>query len=260
MGKVIMAASGKGGTGKTTTVANLGAALSARGKLTVLVDMDMGLRNLDIALGLESSVVYDFLDFLEGRCTIDDILVKADGHENLYFIAAPQSRPASEIDGERLSEFWSLLKNRFDFCIADSPAGISGGFDLAAKGADTAIIVTLAETAALRDADRVISMLEESDITDSRLVVNRVRPEMIAKKTMLNMDECLDILGIPMLGIVAEDEELLKSAYKGESAVNNPNSVAGAAYKNIAARLCGETVPVMEFNQKSFWQRLAFWK
>lgn len=260
MGKVIMIASGKGGTGKTTTAANLGAALSTQGMLTVLVDMDMGLRNLDVALGLESSVVYDFLDFLEGRCTIDDVLIKADGYENLYFIAAPQSQPASEIDSEKLQTFWEVLKNRFDFCIADSPAGTSGGFNLAAAGADMAIVVTHAETAALRDADRVISILEESNITDIKLVVNRVRPDMIAKKTMLNMDECMDILGIPMLGIIAEDEELLLSAYKGEPTVNNPNSIAGIAYKNIAKRLCGDAVPIMEFKQKSIWEKLAFWK
>lgn len=254
MGQVIMIASGKGGTGKTTTAANLGAALSQRGKLTVLVDMDIGLRNLDVALGLESSIVYDFLDLLEGRCTLDEVLIKADGYENLYFIAAPQTRPVTAPDAEKVKEFWDSLRNRFEFCIADSPAGISGGFTYIEEAADAVIIVTLAETAALRDADRVISVLNEKE--DIRLIINRVRPEMIEKKLMLNMDECLDMLSVPMLGIVADDEELLKSGLQGELSVNNPDSVAGTAFKNIAARLCGEEVPVMEFRKKGFFGKL----
>ncbi len=256
MGKVIMVASGKGGTGKTTTAANLGAALSARGRLTVLVDMDMGLRNLDIALGLESGIVYDFMDMLDGRCTLDDVLVKADGYENLYFIAAPQTRPVSVIEEEKIKGFWDLLRNRFEFCVADSPAGIGAGFMYTAAGADTALIVTLAETASLRDADRAVSALVEKGIEDIKLIINRIRPEMIEKKLMLNADECMDMLSVPMIGIVEDDEELIRSALKGELAVNNPESHAGTAFKNIAARLCGEIVPIMEFKKKSFWERL----
>ena len=255
MGKVIMVASGKGGTGKTTTAANVGAALSARGRLTVLVDMDMGLRNLDVALGLESSIVYDFMDLLEDRCTLDEVLVKVDGHENLYFIAAPQTRPVTAIDEEKIKGFWDSLRSRFDFCIADSPAGIGGGFMYVAAGADEAMIVTLAELAALRDADRVISTLESKEIENIRLIVNRVRPEMIDKKIMLNMDECMDMLSIPMLGIVIDDEELLKSGLQGELAISNPDSQAGIAFRNIAARLCGEDVPIMEFKKKGFWEK-----
>ena len=267
MGKVIMVASGKGGTGKTTAAANLGAALSARGRLTVLVDMDMGLRNLDVALGLESSIVYDFLDLLEGRCTLDEVLVRADGYENLYFIAAPQTHPPSEYDEEKIIEFWDSLRNRFEFCIADSPAGISGGFIYSMLGADSAVIVTLAETAALRDADRVISMLEDNhrskessescETYSIRLVVNRVRPDMIEKKLMLNMDECMDILGIPMLGIVPDDEELMKAGLLGTTAVSTEASAAGLAFKNIAARLCGEDIPIMEFKKKGFWDKFT---
>lgn len=256
MGKVIMVASGKGGTGKTTAAANLGAAISARGKLTVLVDFDMGLRNLDVALGLESEIVYDFLDLLEGRCTLDDVLIRDTRYENLYFIAAPQTRPPSDLDEEKAEEFWQLIKNRFDYCIADSPAGISGGFLYAVHGADQAVIVTLPEVTALRDADRVISVLEERGIEDIRLVVNRVRPDLIEKKIMPNMDECLDMLSVPMLGIVIDDNELIRSALSGELAVSNPMSEAGQAFNNIAARICGEIVPVMEFRKKGFWEKL----
>lgn len=256
MGKVIMVASGKGGTGKTTASANIGAAISARGYLTVLVDLDMGLRNLDIALGLESSIVYDFMDLLEGRCTLDDVLIHVPGYENLYFIAAPQSWPSSEIEDDKVTEFWESLKNRFDYCIADSPAGIGRGFRYAAGNADMAIIVTLAEITALRDADRVISVMEDTGTQDIRLIVNRVRPELIQKKIMPNIDECMDILSIPILGIIPDDEELLRSALKGELAVMNEKSEAGQALKNIAARLCGELVPIMEFRKRSFWERL----
>ena len=254
MGQVIMIASGKGGTGKTTAAANLGAAFSAKGKLTVLVDMDMGLRNLDVALGLESSVVYDFMDYLEGRCTIDEILLKADGYENLYFIASPQTRAVGDVDKEKLEEFWDILRNRFEFCIADSPAGISGGFTYIENAADTVIIVTLAETAAMRDADRVISLLGEKE--DIRLIMNRVRPELIEKKLMMNMDECMDMLSIPIIGIVPEDESLLVSAFKGSPAVNDSQSTAGKAFTNVAARLCGEDIPIMEFRKKGFFDKL----
>lgn len=256
MGKIIMIASGKGGTGKTTAAANIGAALAARGCMTVLVDMDMGLRNLDIALGLESEIVYDFTDLIEGRCTLDDVLIKAGGYESLFFIASPQTRPVSEIEEEKLKNFWEQLRNRFDFCIADSPAGIGTGFMYTAAGADTVLITALAETAALRDADRAVSALTEKGVEDIRLLLNRIRPELMEKKLMPNADECMDMLGIPVIGIVPDDELLIRAALRGEPAVGVPGSAAGAAFLNIAARLCGENVPIMDFKKKSFWAKL----
>ena len=254
MGKIIVTASGKGGTGKTTTSANLGAALAQAGNLTVLVDMDIGLRNLDIALGLESNVVFDALEVMEGRLSIDDVLLQHDKYENLYFIAAPQTREAAMTEPEKVKAFWERLKSRFDYCIVDAPAGIIGaGFEYATECADMAIIVTLPEFTALRDGDRAITAMEKKDITDIRLVLNRIRPEMIAKGLMMNVDECIDTLGVPILGIVPDDEELTKCALGGHLALSNENSLAGKAFLNIARRIGGESVPILKMEKKKFF-------
>ncbi len=254
MGKVIVIASGKGGTGKTTLTANLGAALALRGKSVVVVDMDMGLRNLDVALGLESSIVYDIADIIEGNVSLDDALIKDSSYESLFFIPSPQTRDASSVAPEdseqQWEELWGRLADRFDFCLVDAPAGIEGGFKYALYGAESAIIVTLAETAALRDADRVIDILEDKEIEDIRLVINRIRPEMIEKGIMMNIDRCIEMLEIPILGIVGDDIELTASSLKGELAVNNEHSIAGCAFKNIASRILGEDVPIMDFKNE----------
>lgn len=260
MGKVIMSASGKGGTGKTTFAANIGAALAMRGKLTVLVDMDMGLRNLDVALGLESSIVYDVSDILDGSCSLDEAIIKDSRYENLYFIPAPQTKDASSVSAEEVKKLWTRLSERFDFCITDAPAGIEGGFKYALSGADEAVIVTVPETAALRDADRVISVIEDCGIEDIKLVINKVRPDMIDRGIMMNIDDCMDILQIPILGIVCDDEQLIVSSLKGELAVSNPDSKAGRAFLNIADRILGNDVPIMDMENKKrgFVDRLKF--
>ena len=250
MGKIIIIASGKGGTGKTTTTANLGAALAVRGNLTAVVDMDMGLRNLDVILGLESSIVYDISDVIEGICSLDEALVKDKRYENLYFVPAPQTRDTSGMNEEKVRQTWEHLKSRFDYCIDDAPAGVDGGFLYAAMCADGAIIVTMPELTALRDADRAISVLEDMDISDIKVIINRVRADMIDRGIMMNMDDCVDMLQVPVIGIVPDDEELIVSALKGEIAVSNENSRAGRAFLNIAARILGEEVPVMDFDEK----------
>jgi septum site-determining protein MinD len=283
MGKIIMVASGKGGTGKTTLTANLGAALAQRGKSVVVVDMDMGLRNLDVALGLESSIVYDVADVIEETCTLDDALIKHQSYDSLFFIPAPQTRDASSIMADcredvegRWRSLWKRLSERFDFCLIDSPAGIEGGFKYALYSASTkedkskdtnaednteisAVIVTLAEIAALRDADRVIDVLEDKGIEDIRLIINRIRPDMMKKGIMMNIDACVDMLGIPILGIISDDTELISSALRGELAISNYDSLAGTAFSNIAARILGTDVPIMEFteeNKISIWTKL----
>ncbi len=257
MGKIIIVASGKGGTGKTTTSANLGAALAARENLVALVDMDMGLRNLDVLLGLENSIVYDISDVIEGACTLDEALIKDTRYENLYFIPAPQTRGAAELKDEDVHRIWQQLAARFDYCIVDAPAGVDGGFLYAAMSADSAIIVTMPELTALRDADRTISVLEDYGVTDIKVVINRVRADMIDRGIMMNMDDCVDMLQVPVLGIIPDDDELIVSYLKGENAIDNENSKAGRAFLNVAARICGEEVPVMNFDEKSgFFKRL----
>lgn len=258
MGRVIMTASGKGGTGKTAFTANLGAALAMQGKLVVLVDMDMGLRNLDVALGLESSIVYDVSDVLNGSCSLDEALIKDTDCENLYFIASPQTKDASAVDTSALDKLWERLSERFDFCIIDSPAGMDGGFKYAMQGAQEAIIVTVPETAALRDADRVISCLEENGTENIRLVINKVRPDMIERGIMMNIDDCMDILQTPLLGIVRDDERLIADSLQGKLAVRDNDSPAGCAFKNIAMRILGMDVPIMNMEDKKpgFFEKL----
>ena len=253
MGKIIITASGKGGTGKTTAAANIGAALAMRGgasgRTVALVDMDMGLRNLDIALGLESSIVYDIADVTEGVCTLDEAIIKDTRYENLYLIPSPQTRGSLSLDEESVRSMWKRVSDRFDWCIADAPAGVDGGFLYAAMCADSAVIVTNPEITALRDADRTITVLEDMGVEDIKVVINRVRADMINRGIMMNMDDCVDILQVPVLGIVPEDEELIASALRGELAVSNENSKAGQAFRNIAARIDGEEVPVMDFEE-----------
>lgn len=253
MGKIIAVASGKGGTGKTTVTANIGAALAKRGRLVVLIDMDMGLRNLDVALGLENDIVYDISDVMEGVCDIDDVLLKDKNTENLYFIPAPQTKNASALAEKDLGDFWEKIKSRFDYCILDCPAGMDGGLQIAAKAADEAIIVTIPEVAAIRDADRVIDVFEKQDI---RLILNRIRPEMMEKGLMMTVDHCMDILSLPLLAIIPEDEELIISTLKNELAISNTASKAGLALINAAARTEGESVPIMDFKSE---HGLAAW-
>lgn len=250
MGKIIITASGKGGTGKTTTTANIGAALAMRGCLTAVVDMDMGLRNLDIVLGLESEIVYDISDVVEGICSLDEAIIRDKRYENLYFVPAPQTRGVSFLDDEDIKKVWEQIRARFDFCIVDVPAGVDGGFLYAAMCADSALIVTMPELTALRDADRAITVLEDMGISDIKVIINRIRPDMINRGIMVNVDDCVDMLQVPVLGLVPDDEELLISALRSETAVSNENSRAGTAFMNIAARMCGEEIPVMDFEER----------
>lgn len=250
MGKIIIIASGKGGTGKTTAAANIGAALASKGKLVALVDMDMGLRNLDIVLGLESSIVYDISDVIDGACALDEALVKDRRYENLYFIPSPQTRAASSFEEERVRDVWQKIKSRFDYCIVDAPAGVDGGFTYAAMCADSAVIVTMPELTALRDADRAVSVLEDMGIEDIKAIINRIRVDMIDNGIMMNMDDCVDMLQIPVLGIVPDDVELVASALKGNLAVSDENSKAGRAFMNITERLLGSEVPIMDFDER----------
>ncbi len=258
MGKMILVASGKGGTGKTTFTSQVGTWLSSFGYLTVLVDADAGFRNLDIALGLESNVVYDYSDYMSGTSNLDDILTKSHNSENLYFIAAPQSAATADFNANKVKEFWDSVKSRFDFVIADAPAGMGDGFMFAAEHATEAIIVSLAESSSLRDADRVIERLENNGIEAIRLVLNRVRPELIDKKAQINIDDCIDVLSIPILGIVPEDSDVTEYVSCGKTAPDGGIG-AGQAFHNIARRILGESIPMMDIDKptkQTLWSRI----
>lgn len=248
MGRIVLVASGKGGTGKTSTAANLGTALAESGKLTVLVDMDIGLRNLDIALGLESSIVYDICDAAEGVCSLDDALIKDDKTDNLYLLSSPQTRNTAELNEDKLKQIWERLKNRFDYCIIDAPAGIGEGFFYSLMCADTVLVVVVPEISSLRDADRLITAAEDNGIKDIRLIINRIQPQLIEKGIMMNVDDCADITGIPVIGLVPED--YIPLSLNKKLAVKDEKSKAGRAFKNISGRLAGDNVPVMDFDEE----------
>lgn len=250
-------ASGKGGVGKTTAVSNIGFALAQRGKKVVLVDADIGLRNLDVALGLENRVVYDLVDVVEGVCRLKQALVKDKRAENLYLLPAAQTRDKNAVNPVQMQELVERLKEQFEFVLIDCPAGIEQGFKNSIAGADSAIIVTTPEIAAVRDADRVIGLLEAAAKSDPRLIVNRVRPNMVKRGDMMHTADIVEILCVELLGVVPEDDQIIVSTNKGEPLTMRQSALAGTAFKNIAARLAGEQVAFMSLDaDEGFVSRL----
>ncbi len=257
MGDVIVVTSGKGGVGKTTTSANIGTALALSGKKVALVDADIGLRNLDVVMGLENRIVYDLVDVVEGHCRLKQALIKDKRFENLHLLPAAQTRDKDAVSPAQMEKLCAELRDEFDFVIIDCPAGIEQGFKNAIVGADSAIIVTTPEVAAVRDADRVIGLLEASGKHGSRLIVNRLRPEMVKRGDMMNIDDIVEILAVELLGVVPDDEKIVVSTNRGEPAVVDTQSRAGEAYRNVARRLQGENVPLMNLEvDEGFFTRL----
>ncbi len=246
LGTAIVITSGKGGVGKTTTSANIGTGLAILGKSVVIVDADIGLRNLDVVMGLENRIVYDIVDIVEGNCRLKQGLIRDKRFEKLYLLPAAQTRDKSAVKPEQMKELVDELKEDFDYVIIDSPAGIEQGFQYSIAGADLAIIVTTPEISAVRDADRVIGILEAKGLNDPKLIINRIRPEMVKRGDMMNRDDIEDILAIGLMGIVPDDEEIVISTNKGEPAVIERKSLAGNAYMNIAKRLIGEEVELLD--------------
>ncbi|NLG89741.1 MAG: septum site-determining protein MinD [Clostridiaceae bacterium] len=246
MGEVIVITSGKGGVGKTTTAANLGTGLSLLGKKVVLVDTDIGLRNLDVVMGLENRIVYDLVDAVEGTCRLKQALIKDKRYEGLYLLPAAQTRDKNSVTPEQMIKLCEELKQEFDFVIIDCPAGIEQGFKNAIAGADRAIVVTTPEVSAVRDADRIIGLLEANELKNPVLIVNRVRHEMVKKGDMMSIDDIIDILAIQLIGVVPDDENIIISTNRGEPAVSDNKSMAGQAYRNITRRILGEEVPFMD--------------
>lgn len=257
MSRVIVITSGKGGVGKTTSTANIGSALSQLGKKVAIVDADIGLRNLDVVMGLENRIVYDIIDIIEGRCVFQKATIRDKRFDSLYLIPAAQTRDKDSIKPQQMKKLCDDLKMEFDYVLIDCPAGIENGFKNAVAGADEAIVVTTPEVSAVRDADRIIGMLEASDIQNPMLIVNRIRPEMVKQGNMLNVEDMLDILRIDLIGIVPDDENIVISTNKGEPVVLEGKGVASKAYKNIAKRLEGEKVEFVDMEtQESFFKKL----
>lgn len=245
MGEAIVITSGKGGVGKTTTSANIGTALALLGKKVVMVDTDIGLRNLDVVMGLENRIIYDLVDVADGRCRLPQALIKDKRFDELYLLPAAQTKDKDAISPDSVRSIVLELKKDFDFVIIDCPAGIEQGFKNAVAGADQAIVVTTPEHAAVRDADRVIGLLENLRIERPKLIINRIRANMVRKGEMLDIDEICSVLAIDLLGIVPDDEYVIKAANTGEPTVMNPSSRAAIAYRNMARRMLGDTVPLM---------------
>lgn len=251
--KVITVTSGKGGVGKTTPTANLGTALAKDGMKTLVIDTDIGLRNLDVVMGLENRVVYDVVDIIEGRCKPKQAMIKSRTLDNLFLIPAAQTRDKDSITPEQMKQLVLELKKDFDFILIDCPAGIESGFKNAIAGADEAIIVTTPEVSAVRDADRIVGLLAANEMYEPKLILNRVRMDMMQRGDMMSIEDVLDILNIDLLGVVPDDESIIISTNKGESVLDMSKSTASQAYFNIAKRMQGEDIPFMNLNpEKSF--------
>ena len=244
MGEVIVITSGKGGVGKTTTTANLGSALALAGKKVALVDTDIGLRNLDVVMGLENRIVYDIVDVIEEKCKIRQALIKDKRFKELFLLPAAQTRDKTAINEDQMKELISKLKEEFDYILIDCPAGIEQGFKNAIVGADRAIVVTTAEISAIRDADRIIGLLESSEIKNPELIVNRLRPNMVKRGEMMDVDDIVDLLSIDLIGVVPDDEFIITQTNKGEPVISNKKAPSGKAYIEISRRILGENIEV----------------
>jgi septum site-determining protein MinD len=259
MSKIIVITSGKGGVGKTTTTANIGSSLSQLGRKVALLDADFGLRNLDLLLGLENRIVYTAIEVISGECRLEQALVKDKRQPGLVLLPAAQSRNKESITADQIKEVVAQLTPNFDYILIDCPAGIELGFRNAIAPAQEAIIVTTPEVSAVRDADRVIGLLEANGVKKIRLIVNRIKPEMVQMNEMMSVEDVLEILAIELLGIVPDDSRVIVSSNKGEPLVlGHPTSLPAMAFNNIARRLEGEKVPLIDFmaSQQGFLSRI----
>lgn len=260
MGEVIVITSGKGGVGKTTTTANLGSSLAEAGKKVVLVDTDIGLRNLDVVMGLENRIVYDIVDVVEEKCKLRQALIKDKRFEELFLLPAAQTRDKTAINEEQMKELTKKLKEDFDYILIDCPAGIEQGFKNAIAGADRAIVVTTAEISAIRDADRIIGLLESSEIKNPELIVNRLRPNMVKKGEMMEVDDIVDLLSVDLIGVVPDDEYIITQTNKGEPVIKNKKAPSGKAYIEIARRILGENIDVtIPGKKQGLWEKIKGW-
>ncbi|MBC5805155.1 MAG: septum site-determining protein MinD [Candidatus Eremiobacter antarcticus] len=251
MGRAVVITSGKGGVGKTTVTANLGTALADAGKRVVVVDADVGLRNLDVVMGLENRIRKHSLDVIEGHASLDEALVRDRVRKMLALLPAAQNRDKDEIAPEAMRALVAELQERFDFVLIDCPAGIEQGFRNAVAGAQEAIIVTTPEVSAVRDADRVAGLL--SGAIAPKLILNRIRPQLVKRGSMLNVDDVLDILRLELIGVVPDDKDVIVATNRGAPVVDIAGSETGAAFRRIAARMLGEALPIPALSDRSPW-------
>lgn len=245
MGEVIVITSGKGGVGKTTTTANVGTGLAMLGKKVVLIDTDIGLRNLDVVMGLENRIVYNLVDVVENNCRIKQALIKDKRYPNLYLLPSAQTKDKTAVTPEQMKKLADELKEEFDFILMDCPAGIEQGFKNAIAGADRSLVVTTPEVSAVRDADRIIGLLEANEIENTHLIVNRLRVDMVKAGNMMSSEDVVDILAVDLIGVVPDDENIVIATNQGEPLVGSEN-LAGQAYLNICKRILGEDVPFLD--------------
>ena len=249
MSEVIVITSGKGGVGKTTTVANIGTGLAAMGKRVAVVDTDIGLRNLDVVMGLENRIVYNLVDVINGSCRLKQALIRDRRHQDLYLLPSAQTKDKTAVSPEQMIKLTDDLREEFDYVFLDCPAGIEQGFKNAIAGADRAIVVTTPEVSAIRDADRIIGLLEANEVQKTELIVNRLRMDMVKRGDMMSVEDVCDILAIPLLGAVPDDENIVISTNQGEPLVGS-ECLAGQAYSNICRRILGETVEFLNLEEK----------
>jgi septum site-determining protein MinD len=248
--KVVTITSGKGGVGKTTITANLGAALAARGQKVVCIDADIGLRNLDVVLGLENRIVYDLVDVVEGRCRLRQAMIRDKRIDGLYLIPAAQTRDKSAVSPSDMVRLCNELRGEHDWVVIDSPAGIERGFRNAIAPADIVCVVTNPEVSAVRDADRIIGLVEAEEKGPAQLIINRINPDMVRRGDMISTEDILELLAIDLLGIIPEDENVVVSTNRGTPISLDGKNQAGEALRNIASRLMGEDVPMMDLSKQ----------
>lgn len=250
MGEVIVVTSGKGGVGKTTATANIGTGLARLGKRVIVIDTDIGLRNLDVVMGLENRIIYNLIDVLEGTCRLKQAVIRDKRIENLYLLPSAQTKDKTCIEPGQMKNLADDLKDKFDYVVIDCPAGIEHGFKNAIAGATRALVVTTPEISAIRDADRIMGLLEDDGFKDIKLLINRVRPELIKSGDMMSVDDVVDILALELIGVIPDDVNIVISTNRGEPLAGD-GSVPGTAFMNISRRIMGEDIPLMNLQKKN---------